>query len=65
MSESIRKVLFLRVADADEAFAAAVTASLPGGIVEHEYMDVLEGQYDAVLDRLEPGTLPVVLKASR
>lgn len=65
MNESVRKVLFLRVPDADEAFAAAIMASLPAGVVEHESVQVLEGQYDAILDRLESGVLPVVLKASR
>lgn len=65
MSESIRKILFLRVPDADEAFAAAVMANLPTAGVEYESLDVSEDQYDTILDRLEPGILPVVLKAPR
>jgi len=65
MSESIRKVLFLRAPDADEVFASAVMANLPKGVVEYEVLNLMEGQYDAILDRLEPGILPVVLKAPR
>lgn len=65
MSESIRKVFFLKVPGAEEAFAAELTGHLPSAGVDYEFMEVSEGHYDGILDRLEAGVLPIVLKAPR
>jgi len=65
MSQSICKILFLKVPGADDVFGQQVAESLPQGDVHHEFVDVTEGDYEAILDRLEPGVLPVVLKAPR
>lgn len=69
MSAKIRKVLFLTVpddaaADPPDAFGRRVAEHLPGD-TEHEFMEMGPGRYDAVLDRLGAGVLPVVLKSAR
>gem|GEM_PF-2343552 len=65
MSQPICKVLFLKVPGADDGFGRQVAESLSQGDVHHEFVDVAEVGYEAILDRLEPGVLPVVLKAPR
>lgn len=65
MSEPIRKILFLKVPGADDVLASGLAQGIPSDDVHHEFMDVKPGQYEAILDRLAPGVLPVVLKAPR
>ncbi|HDP89660.1 MAG TPA: hypothetical protein ENN42_06865 [Thioalkalivibrio sp.] len=64
MTQSVNKILFLRVPEADDSFGRQIIDGLGDG-VSHEFVDVTPGDYDAILDRLGPGVLPVVLKASR
>jgi hypothetical protein len=65
MSQSICKILFLKVPGADEGFASAVAQNIPADTVQHEFLEVAPEQYDAILDRLGAGVLPIVLKAPR
>lgn len=62
MSESKSKVLFLKLAGADDGFAQELITGLDGSDATHEVQDLSTGDYDAVLDRLGPGVLPVVLR---
>jgi hypothetical protein len=70
MSGKYCKVLFLTVPD-DQAEEPAdvlgrlVAEHLPKDQVVHEFVELRSGEYDAVLDRLEAGVLPVVLKSAR
>lgn len=64
MSDSICKVLFLKVPGADEGFERDLRSGLPQGDVAHEVHDLAAPDYDAILDGLEPGVLPVVLRPS-
>ncbi|ACL71171.1 hypothetical protein [Thioalkalivibrio sulfidiphilus] len=65
MSQSICKILFLKMPGAGDELSGGVVANLPADSVHHEFMEVSSGQYEAILDRLEAGVLPVVLKAPR
>jgi hypothetical protein len=70
MSEKVCKVLFLTVPDGAaaepaDAFGRRVAEHLPGGEIRHEFVEVGPGRYDEILDRLEAGVLPVVLKSAR
>lgn len=70
MNAKVCKVLFLTVPDdaADvgtDAFGRRIADHLPSDRAVHEFMELGSGRYDAVLDRLEAGALPVVLKSAR
>jgi hypothetical protein len=70
MSENVCKVLFLTVPDEEAGESADVLGHriadhLPDGRAVHEFMELRPGEYDAVLDRLDAGVLPVVLKPAR
>jgi hypothetical protein len=70
MSGIISKVLFLTVpddgaAEPADAFGRRVAEHLPGSEIRHEFVELAPGRYDDILDRLEAGVLPVVLKSAR
>jgi hypothetical protein len=70
MSGKISKVLFLTVPDGGatepaDAFGRRVAEHLPGSEIRHEFVELGPGRYDDILDRLEAGVLPVVLKSAR
>lgn len=60
-----QKILFLRVPGADDDLGQQVAEHLPDGDVVAEFCDLAGEDYDAVLDRLQPGVLPVILRAAR
>jgi len=60
-----QKILFLKVPGADDDLGQQVAEHLPDGDVVHEFCELGGDNYDAVLDRLQPGVLPVVLRAPR
>ena len=64
-AKKVSKILFLRVPEADASFGQQVAGGLAGGSVAHEFIDVSADTYDMILDRLEDGALPVVLKTGR
>jgi hypothetical protein len=58
----VSKILFLRVPDADADFGKHIASGISADGVAHEFVDVGPDTYDSILDRLEVGVLPVVLK---
>ncbi|WP_372921355.1 hypothetical protein [Roseovarius sp.] len=56
------KILVLRVSGADEDFERELISSLDSAGAAHEIVDLDGGDYGAVLDRLGPSVLPVVLR---
>lgn len=70
MSENVCKVLFITVPDEEagepaDALGRRIADHLPQDGAVHEFMELRPGEYDAVLDRLDAGALPVVLKSAR
>ena len=58
----VSKILFLRVPEADADFAQKIAGGISADGVAHEFVDVGPDTYESILDRLEAGVLPVVLK---
>lgn len=63
--KKVNKILFLRVPEADTGFGQQVAGCLSDRGVAYEFIDVGADTYDTILDRLEDGVLPVVLKPGR
>lgn len=62
MSNTVSKVLILRVEGADEKFETELVAGIDSSGGTREILDLEGADYGAVLERLGPGVLPVVLR---
>lgn len=65
MSGSGSKILLLSLPGDAEALGRQLARALSSTAVSHEFLDVAPSCYEAILDRLEGGALPVILKSRR
>ena len=59
------KILLLSLPGEAEAFGQELASGLAQAGVSHEFVDVAPNYYDTILDRLEAGAIPVILKSLR
>lgn len=65
MSAPGSKILLLSLRGEAEAFGEELASGLSQAGVSHEFVDVAPNYYDTILDRLEAGAIPVILKSLR
>lgn len=59
------KILILNISDAGRDFADGLASAVPACGGEVSQLDVTADNYEAILDMLESGATPVVIKENR